>query len=127
MARPTSENPLLPFPVRLPSDLVERLRSEATAAGVTNSDIFRRYLSLADAKPLAKTRPVRQQKYTGKLNKADPELMRALAGIGNNLNQLAHGVNHSNLLGEPIARVHILSILRKIEQQLEALAAQNAS
>jgi hypothetical protein len=127
MARPNAEDPLIPLPVRLPTSTVKRLRAQATAAGCSLSDVLRSHLTLAEAKPLGKARPVKQQKYTGKLNKADPELMRALAGIGNNLNQLAHGVNHSNLLGEPIARVHILSILRNIEQKLEALAAQNAS
>ena len=127
MARPNADNPLLPFPVRLPADLVERLRSEASAAGVTNSDVFRRYLDLADAKPLAKPRPRRAQKHLGHVNHADPELMRALAGIGNNLNQLAHGVNASNLAGEPIQRLHVLAVLRSIEQKLEAIGAKNAA
>lgn len=127
MARPNAENPLLPFPVRLPSDLVERLRSEAIEAGVTNSDVFRRYLTLADAKPLAQPRPQRAQKYTGRVNHADPDLMRALAGIGNNLNQLARSVNVSNLANEPLSRVHILSVLRSIEQKLEAIGVKNAA
>lgn len=127
MARPVVQNPLLPFPVRLPADLVTRLRGEAEAAGVTNSDVFRRYLDLADAKPLAKPRPQKAQKYTGHVNHADPELMRVLAGIGNNLNQLAHGVNASNLSGEPIARVHILSVLRSIEEKLDKIGERNAA
>lgn len=127
MPRPTAENPLIPFPVRLPTDLVERLRAEAAASGVTNSDVFRRYLSLADAKPLAQPRPQRAQKYTGRVNHADPDLMRSLAGIGNNLNQLARSVNVSNLANEPLSRIHILSVLRLIEQKLEVIGAKNAA
>lgn len=127
MARPNADNPLVPFPVRLPLDLAERLRAEAQAHGCTNSDVFRRYLSLEDAKPLNQPRPVRAQKYTGHVNHADPALMRQLAQIGNNLNQLAHGVNASNLANEPLSLVQILATLRSIERQLEALGAANAA
>ncbi len=127
MARPNAEDPLVPFPVRLPTSLAERLRGEAAAKGCTNSDVFRAYLDLANAKPLAKPRPQRAQKYTGRVNHADPKLMRVLAGIGNNLNQLAHGVNASNLAGEPLAMVHLLSVLRSIELKLEAVGTKNAA
>ena len=127
MARPNAEDPLVPVPVRLPTSLAERLREEAAAHGCTNSDVFRRYLSLADAKPLNQPRPVRVQKYAGRVNHADPALMRAIAGIGNNLNQIAHGLNAANLAGEPLAHVHILAVLRSIEQKLEQIGAQNAA
>lgn len=127
MARPNAEDPLIPFPVRLPTSLAEQLKAEAAAHGCTNSDVFRRYIDLAKAKPLNAPRPIRHQKYTGPVNHADPDLMRALAGIGNNLNQIAHGVNASNLAGEPIARAHILIQLRKIEQMLERIGAENAA
>jgi hypothetical protein len=127
MARPNAEDPLVPFPVRLPTSLAEQLRAEAIAAGCTNSDVFRRYLALADAKPLNKSRPVKRQKYTGRINHADPELMRVIAGIGNNLNQIAHGLNSANLKNEPLAKIHILTVLRSIEQKLEAIGAKNAA
>lgn len=127
MARPNADNPLVPFPVRLPLDLAERLRAEAKAHGCTNSDVFRRYLALDDAKPLNQPRPVRAQKYTGIVNHADPVLMRQLAQIGNNLNQIAHGINVSNLAGEPLSVVQILAALRSIEREIEALGAANAA
>jgi hypothetical protein len=126
MARPNAKDPLMPFPVRLPASLVSRLSAEATERGVTNSDVFRSYISLADAKPLGQPRRVRQQKYEGKINAADPALMRALAGIGNNLNQLAYGVNASNLSAEPLSKVQILTLLRSIEEKLDAIGAANA-
>ena len=127
MARPNAADPLVPFPVRLPALLATRLKREAEDAGVTNSDVIRRYLQLADAKPLGKPRQVQRQKYTGPVNAADPKLMQALAGIGNNLNQIARGINHSNLKNEPLARVYILAELRKIELHLQAIGAKNAS
>jgi hypothetical protein len=127
MARPTATDPLEPFPVRLPALLVTRLKREAEEAGVTNSDVIRSYLQLADAKPLAQPRQVRRQKYTGPINAADPKLMQALAGIGNNLNQIARGINHSNLKNEPLSKVYILAELRKIELHLQQIGAKNAS
>lgn len=127
MARPNADNPLVPFPVRLPLDLAERLRAEAKAHGCTNSDVFRRYLTLEDAKPLNRPRPVRAQKYTGVINHADPALMRQLAQIGNNLNQVAHYINASNLASKPISLVEILVSLRSFERQLEAIGAANAT
>ena len=48
--------------------------------------------------------------------KADPELLRALAGIGNNINQIARKIN----MGEwgVTDKVEILAALREIEQKL---------
>lgn len=127
MPRPNASDPLTPFPVRLPVSLVTRLRAEALNSGVTNSDVIRRYLSLTEAKPLGQPRQVQRQKYTGPVNHADPKLMQALAGIGNNMNQIAQGINRSNLQSEPLAKIHILAVLRSIEQKLEAIGAANAS
>jgi hypothetical protein len=122
-----SDDPLTTFPVRLPASLVERLRGEAVEHGCTNSDVFRRYLSLADAKPLNKPRPVRAPKYTGRVNHADPKLMFAIAQIGNNLNQLARSVNGSSMKKEPIELIQVLSVLISIERALTEIGAQNAS
>ncbi len=127
MPRPNSLDPLEPFPVRLPASLVTRLRAEAQAAGVTNSDVIRSYLQLADAKPLGQPRQVRKQKYIGEINKADPALMRSLASIGNNLNQIAQGINRSNLAKEPLSKIEIVVILRQIEKQIDEIGAINAA
>jgi hypothetical protein len=49
----------------------------------------------------------------------DPELLRLLARVGNNLNQIARVVNS----GEwgPLQTVEIVAALKKIEQQLESV------
>jgi len=49
------------------------------------------------------------------VSKADPELLRQVAAIGNNLNQIARRVN----AGQPA--VEVLAELRAIERQLERL------
>jgi hypothetical protein len=48
---------------------------------------------------------------------ADPELLRQLAGIGNNLNQIARWLNQYG----PGDRVELLTELAAIERQLAAL------
>jgi len=48
----------------------------------------------------------------------DPVLLRQLAGIGNNLNQIARVVNTK---GQPIDRVQIVAGLAAVERQLQVL------
>lgn len=55
----------------------------------------------------------------GTVTKAPPELIRGLAGIGNNLNQIARAVNRQ--AWGPSDRVQILAALGGIEAELEAL------
>lgn len=50
---------------------------------------------------------------------ADPALLRQLAGIGNNLNQIARRVN-SGQWG-PLERVHVMTALAAVERELDAL------
>lgn len=50
---------------------------------------------------------------------ADPALLRALAGIGNNLNQIARAVNGG--AWGPADTVAIVAALRDIERRLDAL------
>jgi hypothetical protein len=129
MSRPlkNEDDPLIPFPVRLPTSVAEELKAEAAAKNLTNSDVFRHYLDLAKVKPEGRVRRERARKSRDDYNRADPQLMRELAAIGNNLNQLANGVNLSNVLGEPLAIAHVLLILRSIERKLDAIGAANAS
>lgn len=49
----------------------------------------------------------------------DPALLRQLAGIGNNLNQIARRVN-SGQWGS-LERVHVMTALAAVERQLAAL------
>lgn len=55
--------------------------------------------------------------------KADPALLRQLAGIGNNLNQVARRVNS----GEwgALERVQVIGVLMAMERALQALSGQS--
>jgi len=119
MARRPSTDPLIPVPVRLPASLAAHLRALADAGGCTVSDALRAHLSLDAAKPLGKPRPRRREpKRLGAVSGADPALMRALASIGNNLNQIARATNGAALAGTPIDVVRILASLKAIEQEI---------
>ena len=106
--------------------LVERLRAEAEAAGVTLSDVLRSHLTLAEAKPLAKPRPQFRPKKLGEVSGADPALMRQIAGIGNNLNQLARSVNAGLLGGSGVNTVEILMRMEAMERHLDAISRHHA-
>ena len=126
MARPNATDPLIPLPVRLPTSTVERLRAEATAAGVSLSDVLRSHLTLAEAKPLGKPRPRRREPTKlGAVSGADPVLLRALSGIGNNMNQIARRAG--NFPGASTMQcVEVLVILRAIESELTQIAERHA-
>jgi hypothetical protein len=127
MARPPSDDPLIPVPVRLPTSLVERLRERADSTGRSLSDVLRSHLTLAEARPLGLPRPRRREpKRLGAVSGADPLLLRELAGLGNNMNQLARSVNTCLIGGAPIERVQILSVLLSIERQLSVIAERHA-
>ncbi len=55
----------------------------------------------------------------------DPSLLRQLASIGNNLNQLARLANSKGMA--TLDSIEIISVLREIKAELEALRRQNAS
>ncbi len=126
MARSPALDPLIPLPVRLPTSLVERLRAQADAAGVTLSDVLRSHLTLAEAKPLAKPRPQFRPKKLGEVSGADPQLLRQIASIGNNVNQLARTVNAGLLGGSGIENAELLLHLASIERHLGTLTKSHA-
>ena len=124
MARPTANDPLIPLPVRLPTTVVERLRAQATVANRSVSDVLRAHLTLAEAKPLGKPRPVRREQKLV-TNSADPALLSALARIGNNVNQIARRAGNFPGAGK-MQCAQVLSKLRTIEQELTRLGEHNA-
>lgn len=58
-----------------------------------------------------------------KVPNVDPSLLRQLAGLGNNLNQIARVTNLSKW--KSIDKIQILSALASIQRELEALKAEN--
>ncbi len=55
----------------------------------------------------------------------DPLLLRQLAAVGNNVNQLARLANASGM--SAIDSVEIITVLHEIKAELEAIRGQNAS
>jgi hypothetical protein len=84
-------------------------------------DEHRRLLELCDGKPLAawmrQTCLDEKPARSGKLPTLSPALLRQLAGMGNNLNQIARKVN----TGTGHDRVQIVAALMAIDGGLERL------
>lgn len=99
-------------------------RRRATAAGLSMSDWIRAAVDAGQQTNIAP--PRRRQRDTR--NDADPALMRHLAQIGNNLNQLARALNECRVAGSTVQLVEALTLLRSIEAEaaklLPALPAQ---
>jgi hypothetical protein len=51
----------------------------------------------------------------------DPALLQQLVRIGNNLNQIAKGINSANKSATPLERLNLLSVLLTIERDIIAL------
>jgi len=127
MPPPRVVDPLVPVPLRLPSSLVEQLRSRATAADCSVSDVLRSHLTLEPAKPLAKRRPTkREPKRLGSVSGADPALLRQLSGLGNSMNQVARAVNSGAVVGTPTECVQVLATLRSIDLKLASIEERHA-
>ena len=56
-----------------------------------------------------------------KVVEVDPQLLRQLAGIGNNLNQIARIINQQSKINEAIDRVAVITALSGIERELQRL------
>lgn len=56
-----------------------------------------------------------------KVIEVDPKLLRQLAGIGNNLNQIARLVNQQSKTSSAIDRIAIITALSGIERELQRL------
>lgn len=112
MARPNSHDPLTQLNARFPLSLVERIRREARDRGDTVSTVLRSYLAfdLAQAPDIKRRMP-----SPPTTRRADPELLRQLCAIGNNLNQIARAANRNAHVGASMDTVEVLAALRCVE------------
>ena len=63
-----------------------------------------------------------KQTKQSKVIEVDPKLLRQLAGIGNNLNQIARLVNqHNKKLDSTLDRITIVTALASIERELKSV------
>jgi hypothetical protein len=116
-----SSDPLKTLALRLPQSLVEELRATSEAQNVSLSDLLRARLSDREVKPLGIPTPRRRPPKKRGTVSGDPELIRSLSKIGNNLNQLARSANIAGKTGQPFEALEILSELHLIRQQIMEL------
>lgn len=107
-------------------------RAAADGAGASVSDWLRAHLqepsgatapALTGKKSPSAKRPTR----LAPPSRTDPALLRQLAAIGNNLNQIARCMNTATVQAEPIECLGLLHSLQAIECHLERLAQSNPS
>ena len=95
----------------------ERYQQMAADADLPLSDLIRQRMQQpVVAAPGAKQRRLRTVK-------ADPELMRQLAAMGNNLNQIARSINRHGL--RPDDATLLLTYLSSIQHELRQLREQS--
>jgi hypothetical protein len=119
-------DPLVRLNIRVPKSLHSDLLAQATAAGVTMSDVFRSHLTLESVKPLGV--PVKHKRVVQTMASARctaPALLRSLAAIGSNLNQIARAVNAGSITGDMMQGIEMLAILHAIEREFAVLIASN--
>jgi len=103
-----TKEPIKLFTMKLPQSKLERYKHFAKSYDLPLSHIIQKLL---DDEPLPKR--IRQKSTL----KADPELIRQIAAIGNNLNQISRRVNQGDKFD---VTVHLLSIEYQLERLLHA-------
>ena len=101
---------------RLPLAVADDWRKRADAAGISISDFVRASVDVELATGIAApAKAPKRRVYTP----VDPELLRQLAWIGNNINQLARYVNMSK---RDIDAVELLAHLQAISASIKTVA-----
>ncbi len=109
---------------RLPAELASSLLAEAEDLNLTLSDVLRLKLSDADRSIVVTERKV--QKVRREYTPVDPDLLRQIAIMGNNLNQIARTLNKAKVIGTPVDLIANLSVLTAIEQELSKFLPHNS-
>lgn len=120
------DDPLVPLAIRVPKSLLMEYSAQAIQANCTLSDLVRRQLNQPRLLPLGKTPPLKRRPVLKPASGVSPELLRQVASIGSNLNQLARAVNTGSVSGAMIESVLVLARLQNIESQLIALSSDRA-
>lgn len=125
MPRKPSTDPLVTLTLRVPASFRQTLEAEARASGVNLSDLMRRRLASSKAPPLGRPAPRRRQPAVlGPVSRADPDLLRQIAALGSNMNQLARAANAGALAGTSIEIVVVLGRLALMQGDLNRLIAK---
>ncbi len=109
--------------LRIDKDTAAAWRERAAAVGLSLSDWIRGAVDAGQQTnlPTPRRRPVRVRDTS---NDADPALMRQLAGMSNNLNQIARILNTMQVKGTPVQILEVLALLRSIDAEAARLLPQ---
>lgn len=107
--------------LRLDPATLAKWRLGASDEGLTLSDWLR---AKVDADQQTHISPARSRRERDPRHLADPVLMRQLAALGSNLNQIARAVNECRLVGSSVHLVELLTLLRSIEESAGRLLPQ---
>lgn len=107
---------------RLPPSVADRWRAAARAAGVSLSDWLRAQIDESQRTGIAPPGRRTRRNYTP----ADPELLRQLAWIGNNINQLARRANATRAIDAVSILAELASLRSVLSSLLPSAAAQAA-
>lgn len=109
--------------VRVAQEDFDRYSAAAKWMGLSLSDFFRHSLNSEAltyrSTPRAKASKRKEQR------KVNPELLRELNKMGNNLNQIAKALNKIQLIDGGVSGAELLHELVRIERHHAALIAQN--
>lgn len=87
------------------------------------SDALRSRLDLDGVVPLENPKPrKRHSAIEGGVSRADPMLIRQLAALGSNLNQIARAVNKQVAGGTEVSCIKLLVAMASIDKQLMVIA-----
>lgn len=111
--------------IRLTDEERQSVRTIAGGSGTNMADFVRR--RLLDAGATVQMSEGRHLVKREKVSGVDPALMRQLAGIGSNLNQIARAVNRQALQSQTIQVIEVLAVLLVIERQISALCNATSS
>ncbi len=109
--------------LRIDQPTAAEWRERAAASGLSVSDWIRGGVDTSQQTNLP-TPQRRAARVRDTSNDADPALMRQLAGMSNNLNQIARALNECRLAGSSVQLVEVLALLRSIEGQAAHLLPQ---
>jgi len=111
--------------IRLTLEELENVRAIAASSGVHMADLVRRRLLDTGARiQLTESRPTLSREPVSTI---DPALIRHVASIGSNLNQIARAVNRSALQSETIDVIRLLAAMLAVERHLGELSGTGSS
>ena len=116
--------------VRFNSEELERIEVEAEKKKLNKSNYIR-YLvsqSLHLYQPIQKTEDThlfkRSERTFKKPSYVDPILLRHVAQMGNNLNQIAKALNTANLNGQTLELLELIQVLKQMDNHLKDLVGK---